>query len=377
MKYHILAGKSIRVGVSVIFLFVLIAGFFNFPGSQGTALAQSKPINGQPKASNTPPANTPVGTPAVAGGAETTIKNLLCAPTENKSGYNLLQGSDTTGQTQAGGDLYYCINKLYKFGIGLGAVAAVMLLVIAGYLYISGGEEAVSEAKAIMGSTVAGLVILLISYIFLRTINPDLIQFKTLQLPELTRKEGDIDLCNPLKQDCVYRPDGSIAGSAGAAGTTGKGGRAMQSGSGQSQALAKQIQGNSSIKLATSHPSSSDPLSTAKMNIDDTAAGKLAKTSKDGDAKGADVQLSDDMLKGLIAVASKFKSVSVSEIAGGDHSGTSRHYRGYAFDINQANGQGISASNGKSVEDVCRQAGATEVLGPGQPGHDTHVHCAW
>ena len=373
MKNKNFINRLVRGFVLVMFLFGLNFNYFIPSFALAQNKAPAKPANGAPA---TTPTTSPGPTPGVAGGAESTIKSLLCAPTENLSGYGnqVASGGDTTNQVSAGGDLFYCINKLYRFAIAIAAVAAVMFLVIAGYLYASGGEEAVSEAKAIMGSTVAGLFILLISYIFLRTINPDLIQFKPIQLPQIVG--GDLSLCNPLKQDCVYRPDGSIAGSAGAAGSTGKGGQAAQAAPGNSANLAQQIAKNGNIQLAPNNVSGKDPQSSPKQNITDTAAGNKAKTSTYGDAGGEPVQLSDAMLSGMLAVGGKLK-IYITEIAGGDHSESSRHYRGYAFDVGQVNGKGISAANAQPVKDACRAAGASEILGPGDAGHDTHVHCAW
>jgi hypothetical protein len=69
----------------------------------------------------------------------------------------------------------------------------------------------------------------------------------------------------------------------------------------------------------------------------------------------------------------------VSEVAGGSHSPNSRHYVGVAFDVNVINGQGVNVNNAdfRNFMQRCRELGATEVLGPGDAGHDTHVHCAW
>jgi hypothetical protein len=70
---------------------------------------------------------------------------------------------------------------------------------------------------------------------------------------------------------------------------------------------------------------------------------------------------------------------NVSEIAGGSHSSLSRHYAGVAFDINQLNGQAISAGHPKLSQllQAGTNMGAQEVLKPGDAGHSTHVHFAW
>jgi hypothetical protein len=69
----------------------------------------------------------------------------------------------------------------------------------------------------------------------------------------------------------------------------------------------------------------------------------------------------------------------VTEIAGGSHSATSRHYAGVAVDVGTINGSGVSSSNPyqSAFRSKCSSLGATEVLGPGDSGHSTHIHCAW
>jgi hypothetical protein len=84
------------------------------------------------------------------------------------------------------------------------------------------------------------------------------------------------------------------------------------------------------------------------------------------------------MLRGLLALAQEY-SFSISEIAGGSHSSNSRHYAGVAADFNKVNGRPINAGHPDLIafKARCRALGATEVLGPGAPGHATHVHAAW
>ncbi len=115
------------------------------------------------------------------------IQKYLCTPTEadtTKPGYNdLYQTDPQKASNQASGDLYNCINRLYKFAIAIGASLGVFFIVIAGYIYIDAGgnEESVTKAKGILTSTIAAMVILFSGYILLKAINPELIQFKPIQ----------------------------------------------------------------------------------------------------------------------------------------------------------------------------------------------------
>lgn len=124
-------------------------------------------------------AQTPTPKPTVSqnvnsgGGAEASIKRLLCAPTNTSD----------TGYNAASGDLYLCINKLYRFAIAFSSVFAVFMIVIAGYLYMAsdGNEESVTKAKEILVSTITAMVILAIAFLLLEQINPELVKFKTIQ----------------------------------------------------------------------------------------------------------------------------------------------------------------------------------------------------
>ena len=143
-------------------------------------------------------------------------------------------------------------------------------------------------------------------------------------------------------------------------------------------ALAAQILRNAQITLATVHSSGVNDQATAQQNIADTAAGQRAQRSDYDGAPGGTVALNQRLLHGLLSLAEQF-SFSISEIAGGSHSSNSRHYAGVAADINVINGQSATARNRHvaTFKARCRSLGATEVLGPGDPGHSTHVHAAW
>lgn len=142
--------------------------------------------------------------------------------------------------------------------------------------------------------------------------------------------------------------------------------------------LATAILNSPRIKLATVHSSGHVDQANARQNIADTATGGRARRSHYGTAPGGSVMLSQKMLAGMVALAEQY-SFSVSEICGGSHNPTSRHYAGVGLDINAVNDRRISASHPDlaAFKARCRELGATEVLGPGVPNHATHVHAAW
>ncbi len=142
--------------------------------------------------------------------------------------------------------------------------------------------------------------------------------------------------------------------------------------------LAQRILAQPAISLASAHPSGADDQATARDNVSDTAAGRPAKRSTHGTAPGGTTPLDVRLLSGLLALADRF-SFSVTELAGGSHNSNSRHYAGLAVDVNAINGRPIRIDHpdAAAFKAMCRDLGATEVLGPGDRGHATHVHAAW
>ncbi|MFJ8166634.1 peptidoglycan-binding protein [Streptomyces sp. NPDC096136] len=155
---------------------------------------------------------------------------------------------------------------------------------------------------------------------------------------------------------------------------------------GDRAALAQQIMNRHGITPLDAH---SKPIggphldSTALSNIRDTGDGKSALTSSYGDAHGERVELNERMLRGLLQLnANHGFSLNITEVAGGDHSRDSLHYKGVAFDTSEINGvhvalKGKGRELAERLESACYFLGASQVLGPGYPEHDTHVHCAW
>lgn len=121
-----------------------------------------------------------------------------------------------------------------------------------------------------------------------------------------------------------------------------------------------------------------DPLS----NIKDAAAGRASKTSCYGNAPCTSVFLTGNLLNGMRNLtANRGYRYFVTAIAGADHSPTSLHFQGRAFDVDEVNGVRINgdSSTARAFMDACRALGAIEVLGPSNDpaGHFDHIHCAW
>ncbi len=126
------------------------------------------------------------------------IEKYLCAPSpvdksqtelhlDSQSNQFTFNQNLVAAKNKNSQDLFNCINKLYKFAIIIAAVLGVFFIVIAGYVYMSadGNQESVDKAKSIFTSTLTSLVILFAGYILLKAINPDLVQFKSIQPPSV------------------------------------------------------------------------------------------------------------------------------------------------------------------------------------------------
>jgi hypothetical protein len=124
-----------------------------------------------------------------------------------------------------------------------------------------------------------------------------------------------------------------------------------------------------------------DPASTARQNILDQANGLPAKTSTFSHVGATNVDLDPNMLKAMIYMnVWDGYTYRVTALAGSRHgSQNSAHYRGKALDVDQIFGVQVNAANPywTALKNSCLLYGATVVLGPGDPDHDTHVHCQW
>ena len=144
--------------------------------------------------------------------------------------------------------------------------------------------------------------------------------------------------------------------------------------------LAKKVLHHPKINLYRKQVSGVVDKASSYHNIASTAAGYSARRSVYGTAPGGYTKLNKRMLETMLYLANvKGYRFNVTSIAGGSHSKTSRHYVGTAFDVSMINGKRVNSSNPyyRTFMSICRARGATEVLGPGDRGHSSHVHIAW
>lgn len=90
------------------------------------------------------------------------------------SGGNGLGGK--IGSIAASDNLGEFLNKIIAFGIGIGGVLAVAMIMYEGFLYMkTDNTDTKTTAKSRILNTVVGFILLLCIYTILRTINPDLL----------------------------------------------------------------------------------------------------------------------------------------------------------------------------------------------------------
>lgn len=113
-------------------------------------------------------------------GVQKEIEAFLCTPTDSK-----------TNPDAAKGDLYNCINKIYRFALIIVSVLGVFMIAIGGWVYMAaaGNEESVTKAKDILLTTIISLIVIFSGYVLLKFLNPDLIRFQRIQPASVVGRE--------------------------------------------------------------------------------------------------------------------------------------------------------------------------------------------
>lgn len=76
-----------------------------------------------------------------------------------------------------------CVVAIYKWSLGLSVILALLMIIFAGYLYMTSGGNAqqVTLAKEFFSGALIGLIVLFCAIIILRTINPELVNFNDIK----------------------------------------------------------------------------------------------------------------------------------------------------------------------------------------------------
>lgn len=78
----------------------------------------------------------------------------------------------------------YCVVEIYKWSLGIAVILALIMIVLSGYTYMTSGGNAqkVTTAKEMFAGAFIGLIILFAAVLILRTINPELANFRGLNI---------------------------------------------------------------------------------------------------------------------------------------------------------------------------------------------------
>jgi hypothetical protein len=82
-------------------------------------------------------------------------------------------------------NLARCANNIYLFAVAFGGFYAVLMFVVAGYMYSFGSADSIKKAKDIIRSTVIGLILLFSVYAILNTIDPGLTTFENIEIEQV------------------------------------------------------------------------------------------------------------------------------------------------------------------------------------------------
>ena len=96
-----------------------------------------------------------------------------------------------TGTVQ-GDTIAKYIKAIYQYGIAVVGILAAIVLMFGGLLWLTAGGNTgqVSEAKEWIKSSLLGLILALLSYTILLTINPDLVNFRPITVTPINKTTG-------------------------------------------------------------------------------------------------------------------------------------------------------------------------------------------
>lgn len=101
------------------------------------------------------------------------------------------------------------IRDIYKYAVGIVGILAAVVLMFGGVVWLTAGgnQTRIGEAKAWIGASLTGLIIVLTSYMILYTVNPALVNFRPIEVGvvkkalDTGKKSGDNLLCKK-DSDC-------------------------------------------------------------------------------------------------------------------------------------------------------------------------------
>lgn len=102
---------------------------------------------------------------------------ILSASPSNEGGVNL--GAPISSGNVTPSSFADYTNKIYQFAVVIGISLAVLMIIFAGYKYMTtaGDPQSLAEAKEVLLGAIVGLVLILLTRLILATIDPRLLTF--------------------------------------------------------------------------------------------------------------------------------------------------------------------------------------------------------
>ncbi|MEI6575097.1 MAG: pilin [Bacteroidota bacterium] len=115
-------------------------------------------------------------------------------------GSNFQAGTDITLTEKSTTYIGQYVSAFYNYAMGIVGILAVIVLMIGGIIWLTsaGNPSKITQAKDLMIGSITGLVSLLISWILLNTVNPDLIKFKITKIGQID--ETNLSPVNLIKK---------------------------------------------------------------------------------------------------------------------------------------------------------------------------------
>ena len=98
------------------------------------------------------------------------------------------QTSQIPGQTGTTNDFFDYLEALYNFAISFSGVLAIFMIAFGAFIYIvtsAGNSSKMADAKDMIYNAIIGLIIVLIAWLILCVVNPDLVGSEVEPVPEV------------------------------------------------------------------------------------------------------------------------------------------------------------------------------------------------
>lgn len=219
------------------------------------------------------------------------------------------------------------VQGIYKFGIWTVGLAALFMLSVGGFIYLSsGGNTAtIGKAKTYIWDALIGLVLAILAYLILYVINPDLVN---VNLGKFSQVGGTVT-------HTPSQPSGNPIPSFGTPKLPTAG----------DQVIANNLIGHPNVTIANAGSCSSTAGAVSPLkNLQEVAAGQQMTTCHKGCNSTTSLcngksTLNTSILTQLYGLALYLQAnhpgakFTITSIAGGSHGETSKHYKGTAVDI--------------------------------------------